>query len=720
MDYKKLCLAFIGIACTSSAGYAQKKYFTMTEATNGMATTLALQSVKMPEWQPQSHNLCQVIKANGTEYLISTHFPEGNVDTLESLVQLNKAFASKDEMKAFPHVNWIDHDYAYFQNGNDIDKGVLTGSGFSWEHYISLPENANNIVIDKTLQVAYTVKNNLWLVTRDKHMVQVTHENDENIISGQAVHRNEFGIDGGIFFSPKGNYLAFYKMDQTMVNDYPVVKWNNVPAVADIIKYPMAGGTSHEVSLCVYNPSSRTTVTLETGTPLDHYLTSVTWSPDEKYIYIGILNRDQNHLWMNQYSAVTGKKLKTLFEEADSKYVEPTHPLVFIPGSNNLFIWQSEKEGFDHLYLYNTDGKQIRLLTEGDYDVNELVGFNKEEHEVIITSAKESPLEKHVYSVNWNTGKTHRIDEAAGTHTAMSSEDGNYIFDTYSAAGVPKVSQVMATDGDYSKVLLEAKNTLADYDRPEIRDVTLKADDGTPLYGKLILPVHFNPGRKYPVIVYLYNGPHVQLIKNTFPESGNLWYEYMAQHGYIIFSMDGRGSDNRGTAFERVTFRKLGTVEMEDQLKGVAYLKSLPYVDADRMGVHGWSFGGFMTTSLMLRHPGVFKVAVGGGPVIDWKMYEVMYTERYMDTPEQNPKGYENACLLDKVNNLKGKLLLIHGTDDDVVVWQHSLKFIKKCVDEGIQLDYFVYPGHPHNVRGKDRVHLMQKITDYFDTYLKP
>ena len=222
------------------------------------------------------------------------------------------------------------------------------------------------------------------------------------------------------------------------------------------------------------------------------------------------------------------------------------------------------------------------------------------------------------------------------------------------------------------------------------------------------------------MIVYLYNGPNVQLLHNSFPESGNLWYEYMAQRGYIVFTMDGRGSSNRGLKFEQATYGQLGTIELQDQLKGVAYLQSLPFVDVARMGIHGWSYGGFMTTSMMLRHPDVFKVGVAGGPVMDWNMYEIMYTERYMNTPQNNPKGYEEACLLNKTKNLKGKLLLIHGADDDVVVWQHSINFVKKCVDNNIPVDYFMYPGHPHNVRGKDRVHLMQKITDYFDLYLKP
>jgi dipeptidyl-peptidase 4 len=294
------------------------------------------------------------------------------------------------------------------------------------------------------------------------------------------------------------------------------------------------------------------------------------------------------------------------------------------------------------------------------------------------------------------------------------------LFDVYSSANVPKQSIIRHTDGKWSKLLMESPNPLDAYNRPEVKNVTLHAEDGTPLYGKLILPTNFDASKKYPVIVYLYNGPNVQLLHNSFPESGNLWYEYMAQRGYVVFTMDGRGSSNRGLEFEQATFGKLGTVELLDQIRGVEYLKSLRFVDANRMGIHGWSFGGFMTTSMMLRYPDFFKVGVAGGPVMDWSMYEIMYTERYMNTPQDNPKGYEESNLLTKTKNLKGKLLLIHGADDDVVVWQHSINFVKKCVDNNIPVDYFMYPGHPHNVRGKDRVHLMQKITDYFDLYLKP
>ncbi len=714
---KHILLPACAVFIVTTSALAQKKLFTITEATNGMSTTLAPQSIKQPSWQPVKDKLYQIEKSPDGDIWTSITFPSNKKDTVLTVNGLASSLNGK--YKALPAIKWLDEDYVYFTKDNNVTLGLQTAGGFNWSSWATLPANAENVTYDKHRLIAYTVDNNLWMVDKNKKAVQVTNEGNKDIVNGQAVHRNEFGIETGIFFSPMGSYLAYYRMDQSMVNDYPIVKWDTVPAHADIIKYPMAGGTSHQVTLCVYNLSTGSTVTLKTGTPKDQYLTAVTWSPDEKYIYIAILNRDQNHLWLNKYNAENGAFVETLFDETSNKYVHPTHPLYFLPGHNNEFVWWSERDGYEHLYLYHTNGKLVRKLTSGDWVVNEITGYNKAEDQLIITTAKESPLEKHIYTVSLKNGRMERVDKGQGMHTAICSEDGKYVLDVYNGPGTPRKTVVRETNGNYAKTLLTSSDPLKDYDRPEIKNITLKADDGTPLYGKLILPINFDKNKKYPVIVYLYNGPNVQLVHNSFPESGNLWYEYMAQKGYIVFTMDGRGSWNRGLKFEQATYKHLGDVEIKDQLVGVKYLKSLPYLDADRMGLHGWSFGGFMTTSIMLKHPDIFKAAVAGGPVMDWKMYEVMYTERYMSTPQQNPEGYANANLLDKVKNLKGKLLLIHGTADNTVVWQHSIDFIKKSIDEAVQVDYFVYPGHEHNVRGKDRVHLMQKITDYFDLYLK-
>lgn len=714
------------LLCTT-AMHAQQRMYTIAEATNGLRTGLAPERLKQFEWVPGQPAFTRMVPTGAGNAWVKYTLPSMKADTLVTLPSLNGQFFRGSELRTLPAFHWISAEQAWFSSGDHLYAAKTNGNTVELQDWYALPEGAENITVSEDgNKAAFTVKNNVYLLSLPpgarpfaNPIVQLTKDTSENIINGKTVHREEFGIDHGIFFSPKGNKLAWYRMDQRMVNDYPIVDWISVPAKNTNIKYPMAGGTSHEVTIGVQNTPGAAPVFLQTGLPADQYLTCVTWSPDEQSVYVALLNREQNHLRLNRYNAATGAPEATLFEEKSDKYIHPDHPLTFVPGHPDQFIWMSDRDGYRHLYLYNTSGKLLQQLTKGDWVVNDIIGFNSQTKEVVITAAKESPMEKHAYAVSLKNGVMRRLDDAAGWHEVQLNKDGSYLLDTWSSGKTPGMARLTALKGKWQHNLLEAADPLRDFKQPAIRNVTLSADDGTPLYGKLILPPDFDSTRQYPVIVYLYNGPNIQLIKNTFPASGNLWYDYMAQRGYIVFSMDGRGSANRGMKFEQATFHHLGNVEMNDQLKGVSYLHSLPYVDKQRMGVHGWSYGGFMTTSLMLRHPDVFQAAVGGGPVIDWSLYEVMYTERYMGTPQNNPEGYTENNLLTKTKNLKGHLMLIHGTNDDVVVWQHSLKFIKACVDNGVQLDYFVYPGHLHNVLGRDRVHLMQQVTDYFDLYLK-
>lgn len=698
-----------------SSAFAQTQKFTMAEAVNGLRSNLAVKNISQFSWSNDGKSYIQAVKGG---YLI-TDVKTNKQDTLVSLSQLNRSFAD-NKLKAVPQIKFISNSNAYFNSNDQMVWVEKSGNDWKVKNSVAVDKEASNLkIFGDNETFAFTVKNNLF-VNKNGKTIAVTNDANENILNGASnVHRNEFGIDTGIFPAPNSESVAFYRMDQTMVADYPIIDWSVTPAVNHNIKYPMAGQTSHQVTLGVFNIKTQSTTFLNIEGDKDQYLTAVTWSPDSKYIFVAVLNRGQNHMKMNQYDVATGNLVKTLFEETSDKYVEPQHPLTFFPNSNTDFIWQSQRTGYNHLFHYSLEKGLIAQITKGDWLVTDILGFNENKKEIYFTSTKETPLEKHLYRINWANFKMQRMDNAEGVHAGILSTDGNYLYDSYSNANTPRVVNVINTTTLKSTNLLTAENTLKNYQRPEIKSVNFKADDGTILYGKMILPTDFDANKKYPVIVYLYNGPHLQLITNTFPASGNLWYEYMAQNGYIIFTMDGRGSANRGLKFEQAVFRNLGTTEMNDQMKGVEYLQSLPYVDSEKMGIHGWSFGGFMTTSFMLRKPDVFKVGVAGGPVIDWSMYEIMYGERYMDTPQENPQGYAKANLLDKVQNLKGKLLMIHGAQDDVVVWQHSIKFIKAAVDNGIQLDYFAYPGHPHNVIGKDRVHLMQKITDYFDQNLK-
>ena len=605
---------------------------------------------------------------------------------------------------------------------------------------------ANYDLNTESLNLAYTVKNNLYVNGK-----RVTNE-PEGIVCGQSVHRNEFGISKGTFWSPQGNLLAFYRMDESMVTQYPLV--DIIARVGEVnnIRYPMAGMTSHKVQVGIYSPATGKTLYLETGDPTDRYFTNISWAPDEQSLFLIEVNRDQNHAKLCQYDAQTGKLMQVLIEERHPKYVEPQNPILFLPWDSNKFIYQSQCDGYNHLYLY--DLKQLRAiqpqkltkgeveklwktiekagkgktpagaagiqLTSGEWLVQSILGFNAKKKEVIIAATKESPLQSNIYKVSIANGKLTPIDNGLGVHNAQLSASGTYLLDNWSAPDVPRNIDIRATaNGKETAHLLTAEDPFKGLVMPTVETGTLKAADGkTDLYWRMLKPRDFDPTKKYPVIVYVYGGPHAQMLTANYLYAARGWDLYMANRGYILFTLDNRGSANRGLEFENCTFRHLGIEEGKDQVKGIEYLKTLPYVDAQRIGVHGWSFGGHMTTALMLRYPDLFKVGVAGGPVIDWGYYEVMYGERYMDTPQQNPEGYKQCDLKQYAKNLKGHLLIIHDDHDDTCVPQHTLSFMKACVDARTYPDLFIYPGHKHNVMGRDRVHLHEKITRYFEDYL--
>lgn len=568
--------------------------------------------------------------------------------------------------------------------------------------------------------LAYTLDNNLYVTTREGERQQVTKEPD-GIVCGQSVHRNEFGIHKGTFWSPKGKLLAFYRMNQSMVTDYPQVNTAARIAVLEPDKYPMAGMTSHKVTIGIYNPATRQTIYLQTGDPTDRYFTNLAWSPDELHLYVIELNREQNQAQLVRYDAVSGEKEAVLLEETHPKYVEPLHPIVFVPWNQHQFIYQSQRDGFNHLYLYDTTGKCIKQLTKGDWVVQDIVGFNSKTKEAIVMTTEISPLQSNAYAVDITNGKRRLIGVGEGVHHVKLSTEGDYVIDHYQSHEIPRRIDLVSVSGKKKSVnLLTSSDPMDEYNMPEITLGTLQAADGkTPVYYRLVKPVNFDPTKKYPAVIYVYGGPHAQLIRDVRNYGAGGWDIYMAQSGYVMLTVDNRGSENRGLEFENCTFRQLGTEEMKDQMKGVDFLKSLPYVDADRIGVHGWSFGGFMTVNLMLTYNDVFKVGVAGGPVIDWQYYEVMYGERYMDTPQTNPEGYEKANLKLRAQNLKGRLEIIIGANDPTVVPQHAITFLRACIDAEVQPDFFVYPGDGHNMFGRDRVHLYTRITRYFEEHLK-
>lgn len=730
---KRVFLLVCLFCMTATASFAQeKKSYTLEDVIPGGNNYFNLAPKNIPglQWwgdvcvRTDVENIVTINVRNGKETVLVT-LDEVN----EALLNGEKPFQPTQELKQLrtlmgASLPWGDQKVITFRQGNYMvwyDFGQKKISNL-----FRLNEKAANLDFCKENgYVAYTVESNLCIAHEGEKDLQINPDEKKadpmDIVYGQAVHRNEFGIYKGTFWSPKGNCLAFYRMDQSMVTAYPQVNTTTRIATLEPDKYPMAGMTSHKVTVGVYHIQSGKTVYLQAGDPTDRYFTNISWSPDEKSIYVIELNRDQNHSQLVRYNAETGAKEAMLFEETHPKYVEPQHPIVFLPWDSNQFIYWSQRDGFHHLYLYNKEGQLIKQLTQGDWLVQDILGFNTARKEMIIESTEISPLQTNIFSLNVKTGKRTLLGQQDGTHSARLSASGTYLIDNFTSFNVPREISILPTNGKTGINLLTATDPMKEqYNLPEITLGTIKAADGkTDLYYRLIKPVNFDPNKKYPAIIYVYGGPHAQLIHNNRFYDARGWDLYMAQKGYVMLTVDSRGSDNRGLEFENCTFRQLGVEEMKDQVEGAKFLQSLPYVNADKIGVHGWSFGGFMTTNLMLTYPEIFKVGVAGGPVIDWQYYEVMYGERYMDTPQTNPEGYKNSNLKLKAGNLKGRLEVIIGGADPTCVPQHSYTFLRACIDAGTHPDFFVYPEDGHNMMGRDRVHLHEHITRYFEDHLK-
>lgn len=720
---KNYILSFLLVGCVT---FAQK--LTIEETVTG-ARKYAPTSLVGQQWRKDSKSITYL----STDFtnLLEKSATNGWKETV---------LATKSEFEAALKVAFTGEEFAL----RTFPLSIKWQTNATFETEIASKTNQYKIVYDVTTKkitskIGYSIEgsqacfsaNNAvaWLkdnnirITSTNTTIEVTNDENPAIVNGSDyVHRQEFGIDRGMWWNATGTQLAYYRKDETMVGNYPIINWNEREAVNKDLKYPMAGMTSEQVTLILYDVASGKKITIQTGEPKDQYLTMVSWEPSGKYIFVGILNRDQNHLKFNKYDAITGAFVKTLFEEKASTWVEPQHALTFVPNNPNQFIYQTDFNGYNQMYLYTTDGKLLKNLGFKDVVVTNLLGFDGTNTKINYIGTANNGLDRQLYQVDIKSEKTIQLTTISGTHNASVSSDGTMVLDQYSNATTPnEISILNIKTKIATTTLVKADNPFTGkIDLPRIEMVSLTAADGTtPLNGRIIYPANFDATKKYPVMVYVYGGSHAQLVTNKWLGGAGYFDMYMAQQGYVVFTLDNRGSDARGKKFCEVTHRNLGVNEMADQMKGIAFLKSKSFVDTNKIGVFGWSFGGFMTTSLLTSQPDTFKVGVAGGPVIDWKYYEIMYGERYMDTPQDNPEGYAKTSLLDKVKNLKGRLLLIHGAQDPVVVQQHSMNFIESSIKAGKQVDYFLYPNHEHNVSGRDRIHMYAKIADYFDVHLK-
>ncbi len=709
-------IALLGLMLvTLQVSFAQDRKLTIEDAIVGQYRELAPARYRNLQWigETTAYSFQDIKK------LYSQSTKDNDTITLLTIDELNTAIEAKggSPLSYLPAIQWESKNDFHFYSGQTWYHYNLAEKSLT--HSITLPDEAQNRSLNYAIKaIAYTIDNNIYISDSEGKQTQITFENNPDIICGQTVSRNEFGISHGLFWSPNANYLAYYRKDESKVTDYPLVDITTYPAKVNNIKYPMAGMASEHISLGIYNLAQKTTTFIEKeDTVSEKYLTNITWGPEEQFIYIQVLNRQQNQMDLKRYAVADGTMDRKLFSEKNDKYVEPEHPLSFVPGKPELFIYQSRRDGYNHAYLYNTLGELQKQITQGDWEITELISLKG--NNMYFMATKESPLERHFYAANIKSGAITKLTQQAGVHSVNLNQNYKHFLDSYSSTKNPGTTAISTIKGQSIKTALQAKSPLTEFNMPQMEIGTLKAADGkTDLYYRLIKPTDFDENKKYPVIIYVYGGPHAQLIQNRWLGAGQMWLQYMAQKGYVVFTVDGRGSAYRGLEFENVIHRQCGVNEMKDQIEGVKFLKQLPYTDMSRVGVHGWSYGGFMTTSLLVNYPEYFKVGVAGGPVIDWKYYEVMYGERYMDTPQENPEGYQYTSLIPRAKDLDDKLLLIHGGIDPTVVWQHSQLFIQECINNQIPVDYFVYPTTEHNVRGMKRIHLMQKVSDYFDSNL--
>lgn len=653
---------------------------------------------------------------------------EGKILTMEETI------LSKSIRPETAYFSWqSENNLIMIKNGQSFSVDLATGKAVLTESNDNqnsiVPSEAENIKWSNNNSIAYTIGQNLYF-SDSKNNRKLVAKGDSNISFGQSVSRNEFGISDGIFWSPDNSLIAFYRKDESLVTDFPLIDITTRTGSLKNLKYPMNGMDSEKTDLGIYTVADSSVIYIKVDDfEYDRYLTNISWSPDSRFILIQILDRSQKHLRLNMYRATDGNFVKTLLTEDNDKYVEPLDPVYFLKNSWQFIYRTANRDGYRNLYLCDTTGK-VRRLTTTNADVRYI---GNEGTNVYYTSAEISPVESHLFSISIkkaNGGKASfaefskigtpvRHTFEPGWHNITFSPDYKYFIDSYSSFNLPFKAILKSSDNKFEKVITESYYPLSDYATGEIEIGTVPSADGKySNWYRLLKPKDFDPAKKYPVILYVYGGPHSQLVKNTWLGNIRLWEMYMAQKGYIVYVQDNRGTENRGLEYEQAIHKQCGQVEMADQLVGIEMLKSLPYVDSTRIGVHGWSYGGFMTISLMTNFPEIFKVGVAGGPVIDWKWYEIMYGERYMETEATNADGFRRTNLMKKVNDLKGKLLICQGAVDNTVLWQHSLNFVQECIRQQVQLDYFPYPIAEHNVYGKDRVHLMNKVTLYFDDNL--
>ena len=637
-----------------------------------------------------------------------------NAATLKSVMQPEKANTSQStglgRVQADNYLWSPDADSLLFIGSNSLVlldlKTMTPKSILSSEQEIEDPKFSPD-----SHWISFSRNANLFVVNISSGAVTaLTTGGSEELLKGKLdwVYPEELDTRTAYWWSPDSTKIAYYEMDERPVTRYPIMDMSSPTGGTEYTRYPQAGEANPIVRVGVVRISGGETKWLDTGKDTDVYLARVNWLPDSRRVAIQRLHRAQDQLDLLFADADTGTS-KTILTESDKYWINISDDLYFF-SDNKRFLWSSERTGYRHFYLYDTDGKELAQLSSGEWAISDLGGFgpgsanhpavDEASGYIYFTTNKDNVRETQLYRVSLSDKSLTRITKDAGSHSAKIAPDASAFIDTYSTAATPSRQDLYRMDGTKVAVVNEGKvPDLAEYKLSPLEFVEVTADDGTKLNASIIKPLNFDPAKKYPVLINVYGGPHVQLVRNTWGGLRYLLDQVYAAKGYILFTLDNRGSWGRGHAFESLVYHHMGKIELQDQLAGVKYLKSLGYVDPARIGITGGSYGGYMTLEALFNAPEVFKLGVSDAPVTDWKLYDTIYTERYMGRPQDNADGYKDSSPVNQAEYLKAKLMLVHGTGDDNVHFANSVELLNAMIDGGHYPDQFMaFPGRGHGI----------------------
>ena len=665
---------------------AQRKDFTLEEIV--LNESLAPATLPQLSWITGSDDYFFIQGSGKGQQLMRGAARSSKQAAILQLADLSSAVekAGGNPVQEFPEIRWTSSETFLLNQQNRIYTYDLKSGNAALANSFAAEAKIFDLHPVR-LHVAFTLGRDLFVAMQGAGKVPVTNQAYAGWEEGQPILAGKNKFEKPTLWSPSGNLLAYYLLRQ------PTSETSRPPVL--------------EVG--VFDVRNQQSVELKRDEAWP-YLTHLTWSPDEKHLYAVRLNPAQDHLQVNQYEAATGNLVKTLFEEKSTSYLAPKHGLFFVPRHPDRFVWASDRDGYTHLYLYNTQGQLLRRLTAGNWVVTELLGFDQEGKNAFYVSTAESPIERHFYGLHLNTGKTNRISQGTGVHVPQISPGGAYFLSSFSSFVVARQIRLLDRSGKIRQTLLTERNPLENYRTGEITLLPIKGADGADLYCRLITPADFDPGRKYPVVLYVGGHPQEQRITNSWLGGGKLWMQWLAQQGFVVFALDGRGSANRGRDFAQATFGGSGVLEGQDQLQGIDYLTSLDYVDPARIGVYGKELGGHLATSLLLNAPAAFKAGVALNPTLTWPSYHTLFPG------STDPKSRQETDLVQYLGNLKGKLLIAYAQGEPAGPPIRQL--LQAAEEKKIPIDTYVYAGQEGRLPAKTRIDLLQQIMQYVQEHL--